>query len=331
MAFKIAGAPKKNYIPAMSWRVLLGLIACNAIWATNPVMGKILMREFPPLQVSWLRYSSALLAAAIALVILSRRLVARISPEKPAEIRSSATMNPKVFPWVFAMGIFTFFGSAVLQYRGLSLSTSSANALIVAMEPLFATLLAWIFLRESVRWRQGFAFLLALAGFSLLSNLHPADLRGSFALFNFGNLLLLLTMPLEAMYSIISRKLAGRIDPLHLFAGALTCGFTALTLYVISAPGLPDHLPSSAMSWLAVLWLGPLGTTITYIFWTLALANASVAAVSLTLFVQPILGATFGALFLGERMSGWQAFGGLLILSALVLQTLHELKKPRKI
>lgn len=316
MAFKIAGAPKKNYIPAMSWRVLLGLIACNAIWATNPVMGKILMREYPPLQVSWLRYSSALIAAVIALAALSRR-------GRPA-------MNAKVMPWVFAMGLFTFFGSAVLQYRGLSLSTSSANALIVAMEPLFATLLAWIFLRENLRWRQGVSFLIALTGFSLLSNIHPADIRGSFALFNFGNFLLLLTMPLEAMYSIISRKVTGRIDPLHLFAGALTCGFTLLTVYVLLTPGLPSHLPSSPLAWFAVLWLGPLGTTLTYIFWTLALANASVAAVSLTLFVQPILGALFGALFLSERMTAWQAIGGLLILVALVLQTLHELKKKER-
>jgi drug/metabolite transporter (DMT)-like permease len=276
-------------------------------------MGKILMREFPPLQVSWWRYSSALVAAVIAVVILSRR--------------NRPPVNAKVMPWVFAMGLFTFFGSAVLQYRGLSLSTSSANALIVAMEPLFATLLAWIFLRESLRWQQGISFLIALAGFSLLSNLHPADIRGSFALFNFGNFLLLLTMPLEAMYSIISRKVAGRIDPLHLFAGALTCGFALLTIYVLLAPGLPGHLPSTPQAWLAVLWLGPLGTTLTYVFWTLALANASVAAVSLTLFVQPILGALFGTFFLGERMTAWQALGGALILVALVLQTLHELKK----
>jgi drug/metabolite transporter (DMT)-like permease len=294
-------------------------------------MGKILMREFSPLQVSWWRYSSALVAAAIALLFLSARnssaLRVKVEIARPNSGRAGFTT---VFPWVFAMGMFTFFGSAVLQYKGLSLSTSSANALIVAMEPLFAFLLAWIFLGEAVRKRQALAFLLALLGFSLLSNLHPADLRGSFALFNFGNFLLLLTMPLEAMYSIISRKLAGRIDPLHLFAGALVCGFVALSTYVsISESGLPTSLPSSAQGWMAVLWLGPLGTTLTYIFWTLALANASVAAVSLTLFVQPILGAAFGAIFLGERMNGWQAFGGVLILVALVLQTIHTLQKRK--
>jgi drug/metabolite transporter (DMT)-like permease len=283
-------------------------------------MGKILMREFSPLQVSWWRYSSALLAALAALSLLSLRAP---RPLGHSPRRSKAAL----LPWVLAMGIFTFFGSAVLQYKGLWLSTSSANALIVAMEPLFATLLAWVFLRESLRWWQCLAFLIALAGFSLLSNLHPADLRGSLALFSLGNFLLLLTMPLEAMYSIISRKLAGRIDPLHLFAAALACGFTVLTLYVAASDSLPARLPTTPLAWLAVLWLGPLGTALTYIFWTLALTRASVAAVSLTLFVQPILGALFGALFLGERMSGWQAFGGLLILVALVLQTLHELKK----
>lgn len=304
----------------MSWRVLLGLIACNAIWATNPLMGKILMQTHPALQVSWLRYASALVSVVIALAFF-----------RGGEELSSARQLRRNYPWIFAMGTITFFGSAILQYKGLSLSTSTANALIVAMEPLFAVLLAWAFLGESLRWRQFATFALAIVGFSLLSNLKPGDILASLALFSFGNILLLLTMPMEAMYSIISRKLVGKVTPLSLFSLALATGFCALSLYVyFSGVGFPFEQNLSATGWAAVLWLGPLGTTATYIFWTKALQNAPVAAVSLTLFVQPILGAAVGAIFLGERLDLWQAVGGILILMALVLQTLHTLRKEEK-
>jgi drug/metabolite transporter (DMT)-like permease len=280
-------------------------------------MGKILMRTHPALQVSWLRYASALAAVLVLLWLLRGR--AELSSRK--EVKQN-------FPWIFAMGLTTFFGSAVLQYKGLSLSTSTANAIIVALEPLFAVLLAWVFLGESLRWRQTIAFAAAIFGFCLLSNIQPGDLAASLALFNLGNLLILCTMPMEAMYSIISRKLVGRVAPLSLLAVGLACGFAVLTLYVhFSGVGFPFTAPLSGVALAAMLWLGPLGTTLTYIFWTKALQDAPVAAVSLTLFIQPILGAGMGALFLGERLGFWQATGAMLILAGLVLQTWQTIKK----
>ena len=68
-----------------------------------------------------------------------------------------------------------------------------------------------------------------------------------------------------------------------LFTAALAAGFLVLTVYVATSPaGLPRAWPGSPLAWLALLWLGPLGTTFTYVYWTVALTRASVAAVSLT-------------------------------------------------
>src|SRR5690606_19381286 len=102
--------------PAMTWRVLFGLIACNAVWATNPVMGKILMEEYAPLQVSWMRYASALIAALVALAIFRTQSAQYLSP-------LVSIVAPKNLVWIMIMGVATFFGSAIFQYQGLSLST----------------------------------------------------------------------------------------------------------------------------------------------------------------------------------------------------------------
>lgn len=304
----------------MSWRVLLALVLCNAIWATNPMMGKILMKELSPLQVSWVRYAFALLSSCAILLFFRLR-----APQFLSSWKESA----RFLPWLVVVGLVTFLGSAVFQYKGLHLSTSTANSLIVAMEPLFAVFLAWIFLGETVGLRECIAFVIAVLGFCLLSHVKPSDLGAAFSVFSIGNLLLLLSMPMEAMYSVVSRKLAGRVQPMSLFGIALPIGFIGLNLFLLaSSVPLPEVSSLSPLAWLAIFWIGPLGTTITYTYWSVALVNAPVAAVSLTLFVQPILGAITGTFFLGERLDFWQIVGGLAILIALYLQT--GMKFPRR-
>ncbi len=112
----------------MSFTVLLGLILCNAIWATNPALGKLVMQEFAPLHVSWLRYSMALISAILLLGLLRLWKPAEVSPTK--EILKSDNI-----PWLILIAVTTFLWSPYAQYIGLSQSTSTANALIVAMEP----------------------------------------------------------------------------------------------------------------------------------------------------------------------------------------------------
>ncbi len=146
--------------------------------------------------------------------------------------------------------------------------------------------------------------------------------------FNSGNILLLLVMPAEAMYTIVSRKLAHRLTPLSIFITALSLGFVLFTLLLLlNGIGLPDPRQISAKSFLALIWMGPIGTTLTYAYWSLALKEAPVAAVALTLFVQPILGAFAGTFFMGENLDLWQKLGGALILVALFIQTKLSLRK----
>jgi drug/metabolite transporter (DMT)-like permease len=227
------------------------------------------------------------------------------------------------------MGVITFFASPYFQYSGLSRSTSTANAIIVALEPLFAVLLAWIFLREKMAWRQLLAFFFAVFGFCLLSNLRPDKWNESLNLFNTGNILLMLALPCEAMYSIISRRLGSDFSPVIIFSVALTFGFACFSFYLFFVRGetLPNFQLLQGKKLIALLWMGPVGTTISYMFWTYALRKASVAVVSLTLFIQPIQGALVGTFFLGDRLDIFQSVGAILILAALTTQSLPYLRK----
>lgn len=300
----------------MTWSVLTGLMACNAIWALSPIIAKHLLLSYGPMQLAQARYGAALLAAYVLLAGYRWLKPSRLSP-------LPAILAPRNFHWLASLGIITFCGSPVMQYLGLVRSTATANSLVVAIEPLFAALLAWLFLREKLTRIEAAGFGIALAGFLLLSNFKPHDLTASAALFNVGNLFFLAVMPMEAFYTIISRRLAGRVEPLSIFLSGITIGFILLSAYLwMGREPLPALEPlADWRNLLALLWVGPLATTITYIIWAEALITAPVAVVALTLLAQPIIGALAGYFFLGERLDLWQGLGAALILGALALQT----------
>jgi drug/metabolite transporter (DMT)-like permease len=102
---------------------------------------------------------------------------------------------------------------------------------------------------------------------------------------------------------------------------AMMCGFSILSLVVYFAAGLPDLSKLSGPGMLATLWLGPLGTTATYLYWMYALKEAPVATVALTLFVQPVVGSLLGTVLLGEKLTAIQALGGAIIVLAVFAQT----------
>jgi len=298
----------------MPLRLLAGLLLCNAIWAASPVLGKLLLESFSPLQVAWLRSASAMAALPPLLLLLRRLAPGSLSPRGDLG-------NPRTLLWLVATGLGAFFATPAVQYLGLARTTAISGVVIVAMEPLLAAGLAALLLREQVRAIQGLAFLVSVTGFCLLSNLDPGALAASLALFNVGNLLVLASMAGDGMYSVGSRRLAGSVRPASILAVSLSFGFLALTtLLAVGGAPFPSLAALSGRDWLTLLALGPLGTTLTYVFWSFALRHASVTTVSLTLFLQPLLGAAAGWLVLGERLSPWQAIGAGLILAALCAQ-----------
>jgi drug/metabolite transporter (DMT)-like permease len=313
----------------MPFNVLAGLILCNLIWSAHPAMAKLVLADFPPALTAWLRYSSALLAYLVTIPLIRKR---GLGPAffKPSTVRDGLL--------VAAVGIMAFCFAPLLQMTGLQSSRATDNALIVAMEPLMTVVLARIFVGERLSKTHYVAFSLALSGFALLSGIHgvgeslhstlsatlSATLSGSSSNL-IGNLLMLTALVGEASYSILGLKLVHRFDPLGIFGSALAIGVGILTLSTMAIEGPHVFLALSHLGWksaLGLLWLGPLGTAFAYFYWMSVLREASVATIALTLFIQPVLGAVWGYVFLGETLSGVQALGGLLIILGVMTQSL---------
>ncbi len=286
-------------------------------------MGKFIMRGFGPLEGAWLRYTSALLAYCVFVLVARRFRPGKDLFRQPFMMPA----NAKDAALLFLLGFMSSCFSPWLQMSGLSSSHASDNALIIALEPMMTVLIAWIFLGERLTRAHLVAFGLALVGFALLAGLTPAGLANGWNSHLTGNLVLLLSLTGEALYSTLGRKLIVRYPPMAVFGSALAVGVFCQTLGSGVMGTLPSYSQLASAPWssiLGVLWTGPLGTAMTYLFWMMALPSAPVASLALTVFVQPILGPVWGAIFLDERLTLTQLFGSIMILAAVFGQSWVE-------
>lgn len=283
-------------------------------------MGKIALDSFSPTHTAWLRYGMAAVTYLGVALFLKRGAPRLVHPRTPTELIM-----------VLLLGLAPFAVSPILQLSGLASTQSIDNALIIAMEPMMTVLLGWVVLREGLNRSQWLSFAVAIFGFLLLARF---DFRSFENLGNahfLGSLMMLLALWGEAIYSVFGRILTRKYEPLPLFGTAIWVGFTALTLFALSREGMPNFSEAKWEAGLALLWLGPLGTCLSYILWIREARHAPVATLAVTLFIQPVLGAIIGAVFRDEKLIAIQWWGAALILTGVAIQARVEIHAQKKL
>ena len=84
------------------------------------------------------------------------------------------------------------------------------------------------------------------------------------------------------------------------------------------------------MTWLALLWLGILGSCVAYILYFGLIHAIGPTRATMVTYIQPLVGVLLGAVFLGEPMSWQTLLGGLLILSGIGVVNVKRAPGVRK-
>jgi len=296
------------------------LMAANLFWALNPTAGKILIAQTDPLTTAWLRYAGAALALAVVWPWI-RRAGGSEAP-RPMPLRDKAILG--------AIGATTCFLAPLCQMSGLGASTAVSNSILTVTEPLFTLLLAWLLLRGRLTRQESYMMAVAAAGALVLSGIFSSsglsDIPRALRQWSRGDLLILAAIFCEACYSVLPKMLSGRYSGRRIFAAALATGFFLLSATAFLRGG-PHLVWFSARGWLAFFWLGPFGTTATYLFWLhLLQRGVPLPALAATLYFQPVIGAAAGMLILHEPLRGHQMLGGAIILAAVTWYVWQDLR-----
>ena len=272
------------------------------IWGLTFVPTKLALAEMGPFTLAVLRFSVAL----AAILPIALRGYPRSATWRKLPLSTTAPLG--------LTGVALYFG---LQNLGLARTTAAEAGLMSATVPALTALLSTVLLREPLGLRRLAGILASLTGVALVV-LSPAGLAGSRGSLE-GDLMILAASLAWAVYTLIGKRVAGRVPDTVLLACTMAIG-TLLLLPAAALEPAPVPLPNaSASAWLSVLFLGLGGSAASFFCWSAALRRMDASAASIFINLVPVVTIISSALLLHESLLPAQLLGGALVLMGVYL------------
>jgi drug/metabolite transporter (DMT)-like permease len=268
-------------------------------WGVSFIATKIALRVVNPPTIIWMRFTIGLLVLGIA-----------------------GTLQKKIsMPTLKDLGYFAMLGAIGitlhqwLQSNGLVTAQATTSAFIVATVPVFMALLSWLVLKEKLSLTRWGGILLATLGVVLI--ISRGDLstivKGRFG--TIGDLLVLGSAIVWAIYSIISHKGLKSFSALGMLFYVMAFGWVFITILLFATgPGLGEIPHLQADGWLGITFLGVFCSGLAFLFWYNGLQVLPASQVGAFLYFEPLVTMVAASLLLGEQMRWLAILGGLIVL-----------------
>lgn len=214
-------------------------------------------------------------------------------------------------------------GHGLYQYlfiEGITRTSAGTAALILAASPAFIGIVGRVLgtERPTPRAWGGIGLQLLGMGGVVLGSAAQASAPG--ATVGVGGTLIILGAALAwAVYAVLLKPFAERVDAMHLSAWTLVGG--ALTLGAAAVPALArlDAARVPATAWLAIGYSGLLAMVIAYLFYYRGVRTVGPVRTAMFSNLQPIVALVVAFLTLGERPGVPQLAGTALITAGLLV------------
>ena len=285
--------------------------------ASNVVLGKFLIEEVPLFFYLGLRF----FFSSIFLFIIFKLSKETLKNKKHKESK----IHKREWKYLLLQALSAGLLFNTLFYWGIDYTTATSAGIISASLPGFIALLAYFILGEHLGIRKITALLIAMLGIALLNIDNTANIatpiHGSFL----GDALILLSIIPEALYSIFTKKLRGKISPL---GGAMLVNvfsflmfFPLLLITIIQAKDFTVQTQH-----IGLLMLGGVCSVFFFWFWSKGLEGVLASTAALFGGIAPIVITVLAVLFLGEVFTIVDLGGMILVLCSLVLGSRNKLR-----
>lgn len=284
---------------AKDWAIFVFL---GGIWSSSFLWIKIALQEVGPITLVAYRVLFGLVFGIAVLVIGRVQL-----PRRAAE-------------WVpvLILGITNVAIPFFLISWGELVIDSAVAAILDATVPLFAIVIAHLTLQDDrITAPKLIGLLLGFAGVVVLMSRDLGASPGSLL----GQAAVVLASMFYAASSVYARRTTQRTSNVLRSVGPLV---SSTVVMWIAAPFLegPMHIPQLPLTWVALLWLGILGSGLAFILAYYLIHAIGPTRTTMVTYVFPLGGVTLGVVFLGEQLTQQLIAGGLLILAGLIVANL---------
>lgn len=296
--------------------LILATLGLFAVWSNSFVaMSFLLGSEAGARRLDWVSLTAARFLPAAAIcglwcAIARRRDAVAVLRAHPVRLVACGAMMVPGYNFALYYG----------QQHGVPAPVAS---LTTALVPLFVMLLAVPILGETIGREKSLGFAVSFAGMLLVATARGNDGGTVYPA-------LVATVAIAplcwSVYSVISKPIAGRIDPvLWTYLGTAVGG--AMILPLLALPGVRDQWRAlDAAGHLAVAYLVLPCTVLGFAVWTWLLRHLPASSVGFTVFLNPpmtlaskfLLATAFPATFLFTVRTG-EWIGGVVTLAGLAI------------
>lgn len=282
------------------------LVLAPLFWSGNWLIGRGLHDALSPISLNFWRW-------AVALIVLAFVVGPRLRSRWAIYAR-----NWKELCLLGLLGIVVF---QIMVYVGLRYTTVINAVVLNSTMPIFMVAVSWLMLRETVSFRQIMGGVISTLGIlAIVSRLDLGVLTS--VEFSDGDLLILLAMPVWAVYSAILRRSKSGLDGLETLAGMTVFAVAImLPLYVVDLYYFDHRLPASGTTLSAVLYVGVFAGVAAFYCWNEGVRGAGPGVAGFMYHLLPAFASIGAVIVLGEELFLYQVVGIALILLGVYQST----------
>src|SRR5215208_2668250 len=274
-------------------------ILLGAIWSSSFMWIKIAVQEIGPITLVAFRVLFGLLFGVVVILVQRVHLPRRLKEWFPLLVLGMTNIAIPFF---------------LISWGEQSIDSAVAS-ILDATVPLFTILIAHYLLRDDkMTVPKVLGLLMGFAGVVILMS---KDIGASFGSL-LGQLAVVLASAFYAASAVYARKTTENTSGILRSAGPLVSG-TAVMWLATCLVESPVKIPQLGITWVALLFLGILGSGLAFVLSYYLLHEIGPTRTSMVTYLFPLGGVILGVAFLNEEISWQLLVGAVLIILSLVV------------
>ncbi|HTQ29053.1 MAG TPA: DMT family transporter [Puia sp.] len=279
------------------------------IWSGNYVIARGIYKQLPPVSLAFYRWATASIC------------IAAFAWRKFREEKMIIFQNKRYIFWTALTGVTIF--NTFIYLAGHYTSAINLALIGTTSAPVFATILAAIFLHERVGIARISGMIICIAGILYLLSHGDFEQLAHFR-FGKGDLLILISAFTFAIYNTLVKKKPAAISSLAFLFTIFTLGTCMLLPFygyeLIHTP--PVHWSQGML--LIILYLGIGNSVIAFFCWNASISRLGASGTALFGNLIPVFSTIEAILFLGEEFSSLHLISGVLVVAGVVIANLKR-------
>jgi drug/metabolite transporter (DMT)-like permease len=291
-------------------KAYLALLFTVLAWGLSFVATKTALTSFTPFVLVFLRFA----VASLAFAFLLRGRMPRLTKGDHGRFLLLATFEPVLY--------------FIFETYGLTLTTASEAAIIIAAVPLAVAIVARFTLGEPLERRTVIAICISIAGISVLilgGAGAEVELSGSVA----GNLLMIGAVVAAAFYTVLARSLGQRWGARQVTGIQAMYGSVLLLPFFAATANRTEWGAISAPAVLALVFLALFATIGAFLTYNYALRFLPAGRAAIFINGIPVVATLGGWILLGERLTGLELVGAAMVILAAYVAAVGIRRRSR--